>query len=411
MGILLTQRDGFIIGNIAKLLGFIMNGIFEVLSKIGIENIGLCIILFTIIIYTLLLPMTIKQQKSSRVMNVMNPEVQAIQKKYANKKDETSMAKMQEETQLVYDKYGVSPTGGCLTSVIQLPILFALWPVVQNIPAYVGGLKEVYMPLVNQIMATDGYQKIMEVFGTMSSINISPENYDYTQANTMVDILYRFQESNWDSLANNFPDLSELIYSTEKSLSSMNYFLGINIAETPYTMFTSAFKTVSIGAMIIAVLIPVLAGLTQFLSIKISQKSTNANNSNKDNPMIQQMNMMTKIMPLMSVFMCFTMPSGLGVYWITSAVVRTIQTFFVNKHLDKQSIDDLVAKNLAKAEKKRANKNEVAAKEVSQMAQKSTKNIKTTSNKDFDSYKPNAKPGSLASKANMVSDFNNKNKK
>lgn len=251
----------------------------------------------------------------------------------------------------------------------------------------------------------------MEVFGTMSSINISPENYDYTQANTMVDILYRFQESNWDSLANNFPDLSELIYSTEKSLSSMNYFLGINIAETPYTMFTSAFKTVSIGAMIIAVLIPVLAGLTQFLSIKISQKSTNANNSNKDNPMIQQMNMMTKIMPLMSVFMCFTMPSGLGVYWITSAVVRTIQTFFVNKHLDKQSIDDLVAKNLAKAEKKRANKNEVAAKEVSQMAQKSTKNIKTTSNKDFDSYKPNAKPGSLASKANMVSDFNNKNKK
>lgn len=411
MGILLTQRDGFIIGNIAKLLGFIMNGIFEALSKIGIENIGLCIILFTIIIYTLLLPMTIKQQKSSRVMNVMNPEVQAIQKKYANKKDETSMAKMQEETQLVYDKYGVSPTGGCLTSVIQLPILFALWPVVQNIPAYVGGLKEVYMPLVNQIMATDGYQKIMEVFGTMSSINISPENYDYTQANTMVDILYRFQESNWDSLANNFPDLSELIYSTEKSLSSMNYFLGINIAETPYTMFTSAFKTVSIGAMIIAVLIPVLAGLTQFLSIKISQKSTNANNSNKDNPMIQQMNMMTKIMPLMSVFMCFTMPSGLGVYWITSAVVRTIQTFFVNKHLDKQSIDDLVAKNLAKAEKKRANKNEVAAKEVSQMAQKSTKNIKTTSSKDFNSYKPDAKPGSLASKANMVSDFNNKNKK
>lgn len=411
MGILLTQRDGFIIGNIAKLLGFIMNGIFEALSKIGIENIGLCIILFTIIIYMILLPMTIKQQKSSRVMNVMNPEIQAIQKKYANKKDETSMAKMQEETQLVYDKYGVSPTGGCLTSVIQLPILFALWPVVQNIPAYVGGLKEVYMPLVNQIMATDGYQKIMEVFGTMSSINISPENYDYTQANTMVDILYRFQESNWDSLANNFPDLSELIYSTEKSLSSMNYFLGINIAETPYTMFTSAFKTVSIGAMIIAVLIPVLAGLTQFLSIKISQKSTNANNSNKDNPMIQQMNMMTKIMPFMSVFMCFTMPSGLGIYWITSAVVRTIQTFFVNKHLDKQSIDDLVAKNLAKAEKKRANKNEVAAKEVSQMAQKSTKNIKTTSNKDFDSYKPNAKPGSLASKANMVSDFNNKNKK
>ena len=79
MGILLTQRDGFIIGNIAKILGFIMNGIFEVFGSIGIHNIGLCIILFTIFIYTLLLPMTIKQQKTTRIMSVMNPVIQAIQ--------------------------------------------------------------------------------------------------------------------------------------------------------------------------------------------------------------------------------------------------------------------------------------------------------------------------------------------
>jgi len=101
MGILLTQRDGAIIGNIAKVLGFLMNGIFELLSSIGIVNIGLCIIIFTIIIYTLLLPMTIKQQKSTRIMSIMNPELQAIQKKYANKKDQASMLKMQEETKLI----------------------------------------------------------------------------------------------------------------------------------------------------------------------------------------------------------------------------------------------------------------------------------------------------------------------
>ena len=416
MGILLTQRDGFIIGNIAKILGFIMNGIFEVLGSIGIHNIGLCIIIFTIIIYTLLLPMTIKQQKTTRIMSVMNPEIQAIQKKYANKKDQASMMKMQEETKLIYEKYGTSPTGGCLGSIIQLPILFALWPVVQNIPAYVSGLKEAYMPLVDKIMATDGFKKIMESIGSANPIMVNPEKYDYTKANTLVDVLYKFQESTWDTLADKFPQLSDLIYSTQENISEMNYFLGINIAETPMSMFKSALAVSAFGMMIVAVLIPLLAGGSQFLSAKIMQKSTaSANKSDKDNQMMQQMNMMMKVMPLMSVVMCFSMPAGLGIYWITSAVVRTIQQVCVNKSLNKKSIDDIVKENVEKAAKKRANKNEVESKTLNQMAQRSTRNIedntrKTVSNNNVDSYKPNAKPGSLASKANMVSDFNNRNK-
>ena len=416
MGILLTQRDGFIIGNIAKILGFIMNGIFEVLGSIGIHNIGLCIIIFTIIIYTLLLPMTIKQQKTTRIMSVMNPEIQAIQKKYANKKDQASMMKMQEETKLIYEKYGTSPTGGCLGSLIQLPILFALWPVVQNVPAYVGGLKEAYMPLVNKIMATNGFQKVMESIGSANPIMVNPEKYDYTKANTLVDVLYKFQESTWDTLADKFPQLSDLIYSTQENISEMNYFLGINIAETPMSMLKSALAVSAFGMMIVAVLIPLLAGGSQFLSAKIMQKSTaSANKSDKDNQMMQQMNMMMKVMPLMSVVMCFSMPAGLGIYWITSAVVRTIQQVCVNKSLNKKSIDDIVKENVEKAAKKRANKNEVESKTLNQMAQRSTRNIedntrKTVSNNNVDSYKPNAKPGSLASKANMVSDFNNRNK-
>ena len=416
MGILLTQRDGFIIGNIAKILGFIMNGIFEVLGSIGIHNIGLCIIIFTIIIYTLLLPMTIKQQKTTRIMSVMNPEIQAIQKKYANKKDQASMMKMQEETKLIYEKYGTSPTGGCLGSIIQLPILFALWPVVQNVPAYVGGLKEANMPLDNKIIATNGYQKVMESIGSANPIMINPEKYDYTKANTLVDVLYKFQESTWDTLADKFPQLSDLIYSTQENISEMNYFLGINIAETPMSMLKSALAVSAFGMMIVAVLIPLLAGGSQFLSAKIMQKSTaSANKSDKDNQMMQQMNMMMKVMPLMSVVMCFSMPAGLGIYWITSAVVRTIQQVCVNKSLNKKSIDDIVKENVEKAAKKRANKNEVESKTLNQMAQRSTRNIedntrKTVSNNNVDSYKPNAKPGSLASKANMVSDFNNRNK-
>jgi len=211
-------------------------------------------------------------------------------------------------------------------------------------------------------------------------------------------------------LAKEFPNISDLVYSTQETISEMNYFLGINIAETPLTMLTSAFKTFSIGMIIVAIAIPVLAGVTQWLSVKIIQSSNNTN-KDKDNAMMQQMNMMMKIMPLMSVFMCFSMPSGLGIYWITSAVVRTIQNFFIKKSLDKKPIEELVKENVEKAAKKRANKKEVESKTVNEMAQKSTKNLrKTTSSNNIDSYKENAKPGSLASKANMVSDFNNRRK-
>ena len=409
MGILLTQRDGLIVGNIAKLLGFIMNAIFEVLSSIGIENIGLCIVLFTIIIYTLMLPMTIKQQKTSKMMAVMNPEIQAVQKKYANKKDQVSMTKMQEEMNLIYAKYGTSPTSGCLGSIIQLPIFFALWPVVQNVPAYVSGLKEAYMPLVEKIMATDGYMSIMEAIGSAKPILISPERYSYDKANTIVDVLYKFQESTWGTLAEKFPDLSDLIYETQETITGMNYFLGINIAETPSSMLSTAFGNKAFGMMIVAIAIPILAGVSQWLSAKIMQKATNANNKNaEDNAMVQQMNMMLKIMPLMSVFMCFSMPSGLGIYWITSAVVRTIQQVAVNKYLSKKSVDEIVEENMEKAAKKLENKKAVSSQVMNEMAQKKTR--KTTSENVVDSYNKNAKPGSLASKANMVSDFNNRNR-
>ena len=395
MGIVLTQSNTFIIGSIAKLLGFIMNGIFNALSYIGIENIGLSIIIFTVIVYTLMIPMTIKQQKFSRMSAVMNPEIQKIQKKYKNKKDQASMMKMQEETKLVYEKYGTSPTGGCLGSLIQFPILFALWPVIQNIPAYVTSIKDAYMPLVNQIMATDGYQKIMEGIGKASPIMINPETYDYSKANTLVDVLYKFRPGTWDTLADKFPDLTNLIDSTKNSLTHLNTFLGINIAETPGSMFMTATKNFSIGLIIVALAIPVLSGLSQWISAKLMQQATSTGND--------------------SVIMCFSMPAGLGIYWIASAVVRTIQQLVINKFLSKKSMDELIEENIKKAAKKREKKDAVSGKEINAMAHKNVKNIddqkrKTTSSNNIDSYKQNAKPGSLASKANMVSDFN-KNKK
>ncbi len=418
MGIVLTHSNTFIIGSIAKLLGFIMNGIFNALSYIGIENIGLSIIIFTVIVYTLMIPMTIKQQKFSKMSAAMNPEIQAIQKKYKGKRDQTSVLKMQEETQMVYDKYGTSPTGGCGSLLIQFPILLGLWQVIQNIPAYVGGVKDAYLPLVNSIMATDGYQKIMEGIGKASPILIDPKHFDYTKTNTIIDVLYKFQDSTWDTLADKFSNLQPIIQSTQENVKHLNSFLGINLAETPKTMFMDGVKTGAIALIIVALIIPILSGLTQWISIKLT--STASATQTADNPMASQMKMMNVMMPMLSVFMCFTFQAGLGLYWIASAVVRCVQQLIINKHLEKISVDDLIAQNVEKVKKKREKKG-ASAKNINEMAQRNVRNIQEPSMKKMtDAEKEarlkkaaeankNAKAGSLASKANMVKNFNENN--
>ena len=420
-GVLLTQATTPIIGQIAWLLGKLMDGIYNVLNSVfGIQNIGLCIILFTIIIYTILLPLTIKQQKFSKMSAAMNPEIQAVSKKYKNKKDQASMVKMQEETQLIYEKYGTSPTGGCLSIFIQFPILLGLWKVIQNIPAYVGGIKQAYEPLVTSLMATDGYQKVMEAIGKAKPIMIDPGKYDYTQANTIIDVLYKFQGSNWDALAGKFAELEPVIRSTQESVHQFNSFLGINIAESPQAMLAQGFKTGAVAVIIGAVLIPVLAGLTQWISIKLTPQAAGSDNV-ADNPMASQMKMMNVMMPLLSVFMCFSFQAGLGLYWIASAVVRCVQQVIINKHLSKIPMEELIKQNMEKAAKKRGENKGLPASEINKMAQRNVRNIEEPKNKKMSEAErkaqlekaananKNAKSGSLASKANRVKRFNENN--
>ena len=114
----LTQYNGAILGPIAKVLGYIMNAIYNFLDLIGIPNVGLSIILFTVVVNIILIPLTIKQQKFQKLSAKMNPEIQAIQKKYKNKRDNASVERMNEEMNAVYEKYGTSPTGGCLPMLI-----------------------------------------------------------------------------------------------------------------------------------------------------------------------------------------------------------------------------------------------------------------------------------------------------
>lgn len=410
--------DWPVIHQVAWLLGKLMNGIYNVMDGLfGIQNIGVCIIIFTIIIYTLMIPLIIKQQKWSRMSSVMQPEIQKVTKKYAGKKDQTSMLRQQDEMNAIYDKYGITPTGGCLPLLVQMPILFALYPVVQNIPNYVEGVKNVYMPVVEKIMATNGFQKIMEAIGSESPVLISPSKYDYSQADTLVNVLYKFQDSTWQTLVEKIPSLEEIVRTTTETMGHLNSFLGINIGETPMTMLMTSISNFAIGGIILSVIIPITAGLTQFISVKLQPQPA----SDPDNPMANSMKSMTYTMPLMSVFFGFTLPAGLGLYWAVSAMVRCVQQIAINKYLSTKSTEDLIKENQEKAAKKKK-KRGTSSEEIRQLATKSTKSVEKKSRQSdmseeerqkklekAASLNKNVKPGSLTDIANMVSRYNNSN--
>ena len=417
---LLTKSTTFIIGPVATLLGYIMNGIFWVQSQIGIESIGLCIILFTIVIYMLLMPLTIKQQKFSKLQSKMNTELQAIQKKYKDKRqDQAAMMKMNEETQAVYQKYGVNPMGSCLQLIIQMPILFALYRVIWNIPAYVGTVKNAFLPLAQALMNVSGAQDFMAEIASKNAVSFK----EMTEL-TLIDVLYKFKPENWSALLKQFPDLSSLITSTQGDVDRMNYFLGLNIADSPASIFQTAIAAGSVLMIIAALLVPVLSALTQWLNTKLmsTQNDTQPTSGGAADTMAATMKSMNVMMPIMSAVFCFTLPVGMGIYWIIGAVVRSIQQLVVNKHIDKMDLDDIVKKNIEKANKKREKKG-LPPQKITNTAKLNAKTIdrpqpskedraeKIQNATDYYKNTTKAKPGSLASKAQMVQQYNEKHAK
>lgn len=432
--ILLTAYPGSILGPIAKLLGILMDWIYSGISNITggrVESVVLSIVIITIIIYMCLLPLTIKQQKFSKLSQKMQPEMQAIQAKYKNKKDQASMMAMQEETQLLYQKYGISPMGSCVQMLIQMPILFALYRVFYNIPAYLSGVKGSFTGLVDSIQQTSGYQNtivsLMEKYNVVTSSGLNASNAASkladasgdTLSNYIIDILYKLPSKGWDALMDGkfFDGIQSAVEKTHDALLHFNYFLGLNISDTPWYIIKSNFTDKPdkwLLFVILALLIPVLSYLTQMLNIKLMPQATNGNDQ-----VANQMKMMNLMMPLMSLFICFTVPVGLGIYWICSALVRGIQQFFVNRHIENLDLEAVMAKNEEKAKKKRE-KMGLSEDYIKKAAQIKTKSIDNKANVSVSAgteeklakaaeYKANAKAGSLASKANMVKEFNERN--
>ncbi len=430
-----TQYNGKILGPIAWLLGKLMNGIFIVLSSLGIGNIGLAIILFTFVIYMLLMPLTVKQQKFSKLQQKMAPEMKAIQEKYKGRKDNDAMMAQQQELKALNAKYGVSQTGSCVQMLIQFPILYALYFVINAIPAYVTQVKDVFAGLADQLITQPGSTEFMQGLSGAARFTkqFSDEAFtsgvvnDFTR-NTFIDVLNKASTADWASLSEKFSSLAPMIQETQTKVASMNNFLGLNIGDSPSFLVREAFSSRSFLLLIAAVAVPALSAITQWINVKLMPQAptpANADPNDTATQMANSMKSMTYMMPLVSAFMCFTLPAGMGLYWIAGSVIRSIQQVIINKHLDKIDIDKVIEKNQEKYQKALEKQKEQTM-QMQKYAQMSTRNL-TNSNKfesaltqeekdkavaEASSYYESgkARKDSLLAKANMVAEFDKRNK-
>ncbi len=190
------------------------------------------------------------------------------------------------------------------------------------------------------------------------------------------------------------------------------------------TYIKAAFVGGSILLAIVAILIPILAWATQMLNLKLMPQAAQQGGDSQQDAMMNSMKTMNMVMPLMSAVFCFTFPVGLGIYWVASAAVRSVQQFVINKKMDKIQIDDLINENMKKMEKKRE-KAGLPPQKITNQAHQSVKNInkieKGSSNTDVRDKSQEGrrslqkrckcKTGSITAKANMVKAFDERNKK
>ena len=413
---------------VAEILGYLMNGIYLLLDKAGIPNVALAIILFTIVMYLLMTPLQISQQRFSKLNAVMSPEIQKVQAKYKGKRDQVSQQKMLDETNAIYAKYGVNQAGSCIQLLIQMPVLFALYQVIYHIPGYIGLIGGKLCVVAEDASFVSFFTKFVEKLPNNAQLTATLGTGSKLTTESVMDTIYKLNPVQWSELLKEAADkdYSSGLVSLHDYIERATNFVVMNISDTPMNLITTSFKAGQWVVLIAAVLIPLLAWGTQVLNMKL-MPTANVNKDSKDS-MSQTMNTMNTFMPLMSAFFCLTLPVGIGIYWIAGAVVRSIQQFIINKKLDRESIDEIIAKNQKKMNDKRAKKG-LPPQKITESAHVSTRTIESENRMKEEAqaqrserakarakessayYNSNAKPGSLASKANMVKAFDEKNLK
>ena len=294
-----------------------MGYIIEMIYKL-VQNYGLSIIIFTVIIKIILLPLNVKSQKAMKKQQKIQPILAELQKKYAN-----DQQKLQTEMMKLYKDNGVSMTGGCLPMLIQFPILIGLYNVIRSPLIYLLHINindPAVVDKINNIIALMT-EKFPEELGSFAGYN----------AEKLFGI-GQIQLATW----------SEKVLDAAEAWSINFNFLGLNLAELPSKAITyltqGDFSQMGTIALLI---IPALAIFTTWLSMYQTQKMSGQTQS--DNQAAQMSKTMNMMMPIMTGFFAFTLPSGMGVYWIAANLIQMGQQYILNKYFDNKE-DDYVVK-------------------------------------------------------------------
>lgn len=389
----MTQVGGFL-GPFAWVMGIILNGIYEFLSIFGIANIAICIVLFTFVIKMLMLPLTIKQQKSSKLSAKMNPEIQKVQAKYKNKKDQASMQKQQAEMQEIYSKYGASPFSGCLPLLISLPIMFALYRVIYAVPAYVNDVKSLYDVIAQGVIGIQGFPEALHQFITDNSITASAASFSEAitlgkmdiATNKLIDIFAQFKTTNWEAfmLKDTWNANYLQFFTSDNLVTFQNFISGANVKDAVdqiihVNKFIGSMNILDVpGFTFPGIIIPIAAAGSQFAQSKLMM-TANPQSGNDDTPGAQSLKTMNTVMPVMSGIFCTFLPIGVGIYWIASSVVQILQQIFINKYLDKIDVDEMIEKSVAKSAKRKEKYGIVTGNTMANVAKQTTKSIESAS--------------------------------
>ena len=326
------------------------------LCNLLVGNYGVTIILFTILVKAILLPMTVKQQRSMTKTQKLQPLLNELQQKYANDKE-----KLNAETMKLYQKYKINPMSGCLPLLIQLPILMALYWVVKKPVVYLMGFGEDEVwRIVSAVLEwaegnPDGLNQFFTAVG-IDNMEVLTEN-NYKMFGMYEIQIARFLHSHQEILN------SRWILETGKNYDIINFaFLGLDLSQTPslssfFGMFLGRTSGLTVGTMALWS-IPILSGLSAFATSKLSQKlqptpvQKNANGEEQANPMQS----MYIFMPIISAWFAFTLPAAVGLYWIVSNILQLVQQVVLNKivkvDLTEEQIEGEIV-NVKKNRKKR----------------------------------------------------------
>ena len=267
---------------------------------------GVALILFTLVIKLIMLPFQMKSKKSMMRMSRVSGQMQDLQKRYAK-----NQAKFQEEMQKLYEEEGVNPMSGCLWSFLPLPILMALYSIIRQPITHFMMLSKDVLQTVVQSVADTGVDLTNIVM--MDKVTGAP---------ALKDGLYQMAAYGQINLVK---AVQEMGLSTPDGWFNVNYkFLGLDLTATPWEYVKSFTFT---WAVIGVILIPILAGLSQFVFSKLTMKTQ----PQTDAAGGASMKSMMYMMPLFSVYIAFIMPAALGVYWIAQSVFSLIQEAILNK--------------------------------------------------------------------------------